>query len=315
MDSSIKTKLIAGCGIILVGCLLSPGCHGKLLGIAPGPHDLNFVFLQRIPGASAVPAKTVGNQHPVHHPKAGSSVPVRFDTKAKLVGFNRAVGERLQRTETDLRPLERRAARLQRLVSNFQHKRRNVPLQRKDAKRGEAASRNLERNGLLREANRLRTDVDRKLLGFRELDRNYRNVRQLLPTPGSRGGAAATALPRAWLDRDTERQMEQNERVYKNIINLLVQLIEVPVNIIHDIIGDGGAGGEANGAGSPANGTTLYPDYGGESVTEEAAPNESGFEYDEEEHTFPDVVINAVDGEAEGLANVVQGAEWLQFLR
>ncbi|XP_050087884.1 uncharacterized protein LOC126572538 [Anopheles aquasalis] len=290
MGSSTKTKLIAGCGIILVvGCLLSPhGCHG----------------------ASTVPSRTVSD--PAHHPRGGSSVP-RFDTKAKLVGFNRAVGERLQRTETDLRPLQRRAARLERLVSNFQHKRPALQ-KRKDGRRGEAS--NLERNGLLREANRLRTDVDRKLLGFRELDRNYRNVRQLLPSPGSKGAtvAAATtsALPRAWLDRDTERQMEQNERVYKNIINLLVQLIEVPVNIIHDMIGDGGADGEATGpAAFPPNGT----DYPGGPPTEQATePNEYAFDYDEEDQAFlPETTINAVDGAAPGPANVVQDAEWVQF--
>ncbi|XP_049534266.1 uncharacterized protein LOC125950371 [Anopheles darlingi] len=289
MGSSVEMKLIAGCGIILVACLLTSGCHG------------------------ASDAKSRAGSDPAHHPRGGPSPVPRFDTKAKLVGFNRAVGERLQRAETDLRPLQRRAVRLERLVSNFQHKRQNppLPLQRKDARR-DAAATNLERNGLVREANRLRAAVDRKLLGFRELDRNYRNVRQLLPTAGSKG-ASVQALPRAWLDRDTERQMEQNERVYKNIINLLVQLIEVPVNIIHDMIGDGGTGEEASQP-SQANGTVLYPDYGVGPFTEQATPpHDYAFEYDEEEHSFPEAAINAVDGEAEGPADVVQDAEWVQF--
>uniref|UniRef100_A0A182F7A8 Uncharacterized protein n=1 Tax=Anopheles albimanus TaxID=7167 RepID=A0A182F7A8_ANOAL len=287
MGSTDKFKLMAGCGIILVGSLLSTGCHG---------------------------ASTVPSSDPAHHRRGGSSDLVRFDTKAKLVGFNRAVGERLQRAETDLRPLQRRAARLERLVSNFQQHKRRVPLhglQRKDASRDETLKR--ERNGLLREANRLRTDVDRKVLRFRELDRNYRNVRQLLPTPGGKGAVAAassSALPRAWLDRDTERQMEQNERVYKNIINLLVQLIEVPVNIIHDMIGDGEAAGEAA---DPASTQATSTDYGAGTVTEQATPNEYGFEYDEESQPFPEPAINAVDGEAEGPAAIVHDAEWLQF--
>uniref|UniRef100_A0A2M4BVU2 Putative secreted protein n=1 Tax=Anopheles marajoara TaxID=58244 RepID=A0A2M4BVU2_9DIPT len=306
MGSGIKSKLIAACGIILVDCLLSPGCHGKspigqtLLLL----HDLPLPthFLKRISGASStVPSRpTTGNDphHPRHHPRGSVSVVPRFETKAKLVGFNRAVGERLQRTETDLRPLQRRAARLERLVNNFQHKRRTSgpALQRKDAT-------NAERTGLLREANRLRADVDRKLLGFRELDRNYRNVRQLLPT---------AALPRAWLDRDTERQMEQNERVYKTIINLLVQLIEVPVNIIHEIIGEEEATGTGNGAASsPGPNDTTDDDDGVLVVTEQPTPGNDyvDFEYDE-----PETAINAVDGEAgEGPANVVQDAEWVQF--
>ncbi|XP_058129361.1 uncharacterized protein LOC131284198 [Anopheles ziemanni] len=134
-----------------------------------------------------------------------------IDSKAKLISFNRALAERLQHAQTDLRPLQMRAISLQRRFLSA----RSHPVT--------AASR-AERNGLLRDALRLRTAVERKLVGFGGIEQSYRNMRS--------GG-----LPRGWLDRDTERQMELNERVYKNIIELLVHLIECPVNIIHDIVG------------------------------------------------------------------------------
>uniref|UniRef100_A0A182N4S3 Uncharacterized protein n=1 Tax=Anopheles dirus TaxID=7168 RepID=A0A182N4S3_9DIPT len=153
------------------------------------------------------------------------SVPLSFDSKAKLTGFNRALSDRLQRTRTDLRPLQARATQLQQHYDSFQRRHRSPT---------DPKSLRTERNALLQEATRLRTAVEGKLQGFGALDQRYRHMRTLLR---SNPQEQASALPRAWLDRDTERQIELNERVYKNIIDLLVHLIECPVNIIHDVLG------------------------------------------------------------------------------
>uniref|UniRef100_A0A182K257 Uncharacterized protein n=1 Tax=Anopheles christyi TaxID=43041 RepID=A0A182K257_9DIPT len=151
-----------------------------------------------------------------------SAILQSIDSKAKLVGVNRALHERLQQTRTNLRPLQARAAQLQHRFDVFQRRRPS----------SNAARAGTERNQLLQEAHRLRAAVERKLQGFGTLDQRYRTMRTLLePKPKNAG------LPRAWLDRDTERQMELNERIYKNIIDLLVHLIECPVNIIHDVMG------------------------------------------------------------------------------
>ncbi|XP_052867195.1 uncharacterized protein LOC128273297 [Anopheles cruzii] len=162
--------------------------------------------------------------------------PLEIDSKPKLLGFNRALGERLLATEATLRPLKARAARLEHRFHVFQQRaaRQDSP-NRKDTT---TTVRRTERNGLLREAQQLRADVEHKWQRFGELERNYRSMRRLLPGGRKAGGG----VPRAWLDHDAERQMALNERVYKNIINLLVQLIECPVNIIHDMVGGGGAG-------------------------------------------------------------------------
>uniref|UniRef100_A0A182S8I7 Uncharacterized protein n=1 Tax=Anopheles maculatus TaxID=74869 RepID=A0A182S8I7_9DIPT len=145
-----------------------------------------------------------------------------INSKAQLDGFNRALHQQL--TRANLRPLQARATQLQHHFDAFQRSARRVPS-------NPAATRSA-RNQLLHEAQRLRTAVERKLQGFGALDQHYRSMRTLLQSKPKNAG-----LPRAWLDRDTERQMELNERIYKNIIDLLVHLIECPVNIIHDVIG------------------------------------------------------------------------------
>ncbi|XP_058059806.1 uncharacterized protein LOC131210559 [Anopheles bellator] len=201
---------------------------------------------------------TATAQHQAHpvaatiYSRAGA--PLEIDSKPKLLGFNRALGERLQATEATLRPLKARAARLEHRFHVFQQQRagRLDPPNRKDT----TTARRAERNGLLREAQQLRADVERKWQRFGELERNYRSMRRLLPS----GRRAATGVPRAWLDHDAERQMALNERVYKNIINLLVQLIECPVNIIHDMVG--GGAGEPTPL-PPATSTVAFPDGDG----------------------------------------------------
>uniref|UniRef100_A0A182XV15 Uncharacterized protein n=1 Tax=Anopheles stephensi TaxID=30069 RepID=A0A182XV15_ANOST len=149
-----------------------------------------------------------------------------IDSKAKLDGFNRALHDQLQHTRANLRPLQARAAQLQHHFDAFQRS------------SGRLAPSTATRNELLREAQRLRAAVERKLQGFGALDQHYRTMRTLLQSRAKKNGGQ---LPRAWLDRDTERQMELNERIYKNIIDLLVHLIECPVNIIHDVMGPSSA--------------------------------------------------------------------------
>uniref|UniRef100_A0A182QSG5 Uncharacterized protein n=1 Tax=Anopheles farauti TaxID=69004 RepID=A0A182QSG5_9DIPT len=172
-----------------------------------------------------VPARTQQTQS-IAFRSQPSSAPLSFESKANLVGFNRALSDRLQRTRADLRPLKARATQLQRHYDNFLRHHRTPT---------DPTTLRSERNALLKEATHLRTAVEGKLKGFGALDQRYRNMRTLLRSkPNGNGGST---LPRAWLDRDTERQMELNERVYKNIIDLLVHLIECPVNIIHDMLG------------------------------------------------------------------------------
>uniref|UniRef100_A0A182MPW2 Uncharacterized protein n=1 Tax=Anopheles culicifacies TaxID=139723 RepID=A0A182MPW2_9DIPT len=186
---------------------------------------------------------------------APSSILQTIDSKAKLDGFNRALHERLQKTRTNLRPLQARAAQLQHHFDAFQRTARRTPSSNPAVTR-------TARNELLQEAQRFRAAVERKLKGFGTLEQHYGALRTLLHPKSKTAG-----LPRAWLDRDTERQMELNERIYKNIIDLLVHLIECPVNIIHDVMGptgstpptapDGTTDGEVEDYGEPE-GNTLY---------------------------------------------------------
>ncbi|XP_040160056.1 uncharacterized protein LOC120898357 [Anopheles arabiensis] len=162
-------------------------------------------------------------------PAPSSVIRQSIDTKAKLVGINRALHERLQQTRANLRPLQARAAQLQHRFDEYQ---RTAGARRPPSSGLAARGARTERNQLLQEAHRLRAAVERKLQGFGALDQRYRSMRTLLEPKTKSAG-----LPRAWLDRDTERQMELNERIYKNIIDLLVHLIECPVNIIHDVMG------------------------------------------------------------------------------
>uniref|UniRef100_A0A182VRR0 Uncharacterized protein n=1 Tax=Anopheles minimus TaxID=112268 RepID=A0A182VRR0_9DIPT len=198
---------------------------------------------------------------------APSSILQTIDSKAKLDGFNRALHDRLQHTHANLRPLQARAAQLQRHFDTFQRAARRTASPN-------AAGTRTARNELLQEAHRLRAAVERKLQGFGALDQQYRTMRTVLqPKPKNAG------LPRAWLDRDTERQMELNERIYKNIIDLLVHLIECPVNIIHDVMGPA----------VTAAPTTPAPTEG---------TNEDGDDSEPEDNTFYDEPIepNADEG-------------------
>uniref|UniRef100_A0A182PF72 Uncharacterized protein n=1 Tax=Anopheles epiroticus TaxID=199890 RepID=A0A182PF72_9DIPT len=193
-----------------------------------------------------------------------------IDSKAKLDGMNRALHERLQQTRSNLRPLQTRAAQLQRRFDVFQRTAARRP--------SNPARARTERNQLLQEAHRLRAAVERKLQGFGALDQRYRSMRTMLePKPKLPG------LPRAWLDRDTERQMELNERIYKNIIDLLVHLIECPVNIIHDVMEhDAGAATEPTPAVTHA---PPLPDYS--SADETDADEDEPF--DEQVVLSPDI--------------------------
>uniref|UniRef100_A0AAG5CMV7 Uncharacterized protein n=1 Tax=Anopheles atroparvus TaxID=41427 RepID=A0AAG5CMV7_ANOAO len=168
-------------------------------------------------------ASTIEHREPLtKHLLALQAKPI--DPRAKLIGFNQALAERLQHTRTALRPLQTHAANLQRRFLSARAHTRSSSV--------DPATVRTERNGLLQDAFRLRAAVERSLLGLGALDRSYRNMRMLAGAARGSGG-----LPRGMLDRDTERQMELNERIYKNIIDLLVHLIECPVNIIHDMMG------------------------------------------------------------------------------
>ncbi|XP_049284464.1 uncharacterized protein LOC125764346 [Anopheles funestus] len=147
-----------------------------------------------------------------------------IDSKAKLDGLNRALYEQLQHSRANLRPLQARATQLQHHFDAFQRTARRAT--------ADPARKRNARNELLQEAQRFRAAVERKLQSFGPVDQHYRNMRTVLQSKSKNA-----VLPSGWVDRDTERQMELNERIYKNIINLLVQLIECPVNIIHDVMG------------------------------------------------------------------------------
>lgn len=220
MHSFPATKATLGMVVLLTIHLLLPNC------------DASSTVDHREP--------TTKRAHGEHLTKLPPPPPLKIaiDSKAKLVGFNRELSDRLRQTQTGLRPLQTRAAKLQRRFDSA-----------KVSHRPTAA----ERHGLLREARQLRSAIERKLQGFGALERKYQNMRGLLPSGATAGGG----VPRAWLDHDTERQMEVNERVYKNIIQLLVHLIECPVNIIHDIVGP------TTVASTPTT-TTFGPEYYGE---------------------------------------------------
>ncbi|KFB37328.1 AGAP002928-PA-like protein [Anopheles sinensis] len=213
--------------LLALPLLQPPCCEGKHSG---------FMFLPsgiRSNHTPTVPASAIEHREPTFERILAKPTNTQaIDSKAKLISYNRALAERLQHAQTDLRPLQMRATSLQRRFLSA----RSHPTTK--------ASR-AERNGLLRDALRLRTAVERKLVGFGGIEQSYRNMRS--------GG-----LPRGWLDRDTERQMELNERVYKNIIELLVHLIECPVNIIHDIVGP--SAGPTSPPPSPV-GPEEQPDY------------------------------------------------------
>ncbi|XP_050070940.1 uncharacterized protein LOC126558899 [Anopheles maculipalpis] len=198
---------------------------------------------------------TPDTRHPQSAAQTLPPILQSIDSKAKLDGFNRALHERLQHTRANLRPLQARATQLQHRFDAFQR----LPARRISPN---SAATRTARNEVVQEAQRLRTAVERKLQGFDALDQHYRSMRTLLQSKRKNAG-----LPRAWFDRDTERQMELNERIYKNIIDLLVHLIECPVNIIHDVMGpppqpstpvpetdDGGQNGEDG----ETEGNTLY---------------------------------------------------------
>ncbi|XP_053660194.1 uncharacterized protein LOC128709233 [Anopheles marshallii] len=193
-----------------------------VVGIALITFELQILQCQAITPDSRHRESSVRIDQP--HPQTSSIVLQNIDSKAKLDGINRVLHDRLHQTRANLRPLQARAAQLQHRFDAFQRTARRTP--------SDPARTRTERNVLLQEAQRLRATVERKLQGFGALDQQYRSMRTLLqPKPKNAG------LPRAWLDRDTERQMELNERIYKNIIDLLVHLIECPVNIIHDVMG------------------------------------------------------------------------------
>lgn len=200
-----------------------------------------------------------------------------IDSKAKLEGFNRALHERLQHTRANLRPLQARATQLQHHFDAFQRSARRLP--------SNPAATRTARNELLQEAQRLRTAVERKLQGFGALDRHYRGMRTLLESKPKNAG-----LPRAWLDRDTERQMELNERIYKNIIDLLVHLIECPVNIIHDVMGPSASAG----ASQPS--TPAVPEQDDDDGQEDGDENEpeGNTLYDEREPIELNADVSAV---------------------
>ncbi|XP_053671566.1 uncharacterized protein LOC128721799 [Anopheles nili] len=194
---------------------------------------------------------------PKRSPKHGPALLPPIDSKVKLVGFNHALNERLQRARNELEPLQVQATQLQRRFDGFQRVAHGTVAQRK------------QREGLLREARRLRTVVERKMQDFEPVERRYRSMRLLL-VPSTSG------LPRAWFDRDTERQMELNERIYKNIIDLLVHLIECPVNIIHDMVGP-----------SPAPPTPSEPTNNEDETTQDLPEDVEPADGTEHEHDEP----------------------------
>ncbi|XP_052891348.1 uncharacterized protein LOC128299426 [Anopheles moucheti] len=194
----------------------------SIVGIALITMELQFTLSQPITPDSRHRESSGRIDQP--HPQT-SSILQTIDSKAKLDGINRVLYDRLHQTRAQLRPLQASAAQLQHRFDAFQRTARRTST-------SDPARTRTARTELLQEAQRLRATVERKLQGFGALDQQYRNMRTLLqPKPKNAG------LPRAWLDRDTERQMELNERIYKNIIDLLVHLIECPVNIIHDVMG------------------------------------------------------------------------------